>query len=232
MTTALATRTQVDKRSVSLVPTTDPAAPLTVQQVLLHVSLIQQIMRAAMKEGEHYGRIPGCGDKPTLLKPGAEKLCLTFRLAPTYDVDARQLERGHREYRVTATLMGAALSRYFWPVRSGHTARGEFLRNRFGVTDASPLKSRDLRNAIEHFDEKLDIYLAKGIVGVIIPNYIGPSLESDGVPGHLFRAYYVDTGKFEVLGQRFPIPPLAKEIERIDGLLQHPERNGGRLPHP
>ena len=105
MTTALATHTQVDKRAVSLPETTSAAAaPLTVQQVLLHVSLIQQIMRAAMKEGEHYGSIPGCGDKPTLLKPGAEKLCLLFRLAPAYDVEERQHEGGHREYRVTTTL--------------------------------------------------------------------------------------------------------------------------------
>ena len=105
MTTALAPCTQVDKQSVSLAETpADPIAALTVQQVLLHVSLIQQIMAAAMKEGEHFGRIPGCGDKPTLLKPGAEKLCLTFRLAPTYEVEERLLERGHREYRVTTTL--------------------------------------------------------------------------------------------------------------------------------
>ena len=83
----------------------DPAtAAMTVQQVLGQVALIQQIMGAAMKDGEHYGRIPGCGDKPTLLKPGAEKLCLTFRLAPTYVVDEREGERGHREYRVQCTL--------------------------------------------------------------------------------------------------------------------------------
>jgi hypothetical protein len=48
------------------------------------VNLIQHVMRDVMKEGEHYGKIPGCGDKPTLLKGGAEKLLLTFRLAPTY----------------------------------------------------------------------------------------------------------------------------------------------------
>ncbi len=83
----------------------DPAASaLTVQQVLGQVALIQQIMVAAMKDGEHFGRIPGCGTKPTLLKPGAEKLCLTFRLAPTYDVQETTLERGHREYRVQCTL--------------------------------------------------------------------------------------------------------------------------------
>ncbi len=85
--------------------TVDPAASaMTVQQVLGQVALIQQIMGAAMKDGEHYGKIPGCGDKPTLLKPGAEKLCLTFRLAPTYDVDERTVDRGHREYRVQCTL--------------------------------------------------------------------------------------------------------------------------------
>jgi hypothetical protein len=85
--------------------TVDPAASaLTVQQVLGQVQLIQQVMSAAMKDGEHYGKIPGCGDKPTLLKPGAEKLCLTFRLAPTYQLEERQLERGHREYRVQCTL--------------------------------------------------------------------------------------------------------------------------------
>ncbi len=103
MTTAQIVPAQADNRAVSASETPSPA-PLTVQQVLTHVALIQQIMSAAMKEGEHFGRIPGCGDKPTLLKPGAEKLCLLFRLAPAYDVEERQLERGHREYRVTTTL--------------------------------------------------------------------------------------------------------------------------------
>ena len=85
--------------------TVDPAASaLSVQQVLGQVALIQQIMAAAMKDGEHYGKIPGCGDKPSLLKPGAEKLCLTFRLAPTYEVEEKIAERGHREYRVQCAL--------------------------------------------------------------------------------------------------------------------------------
>jgi hypothetical protein len=103
MNTAQIVHKQAGKRTVSL-GEAQAAAPLTVQQVLGQVALIQQIMKAAMKEGEHFGRIPGCGNKPSLLKPGAEKLCLTFRLAPSYDVEERQLECGHREYRITATL--------------------------------------------------------------------------------------------------------------------------------
>ncbi len=104
MPTAQIVPAQADNHRALAIPGAGSPAPLTVQQVLTHVALIQQIMSAAMKEGEHYGRIPGCGDRPVLLKPGAEKLCLLFRLAPAYDVEERQLERGHREYRVTTTL--------------------------------------------------------------------------------------------------------------------------------
>jgi len=45
------------------------------------VNLIQEVMKSVMQKGQHYGTVPGCGDKPTLLKPGAEKLMMTFRLA-------------------------------------------------------------------------------------------------------------------------------------------------------
>lgn len=54
---------------------------LTAQQVRARVNLVQQVMRGVMKEGTHYGRIPGAGDKPSLLKPGAETLAVTFRIA-------------------------------------------------------------------------------------------------------------------------------------------------------
>ena len=92
-----------DDQQVTL--SVDPTAnALSVQQLLGQVQLIQQVMGATMRDGEHFGKIPGCGDKPTLLKPGAEKLCLTFRLAPAYAVEEKQFERGHREYRVLCTL--------------------------------------------------------------------------------------------------------------------------------
>ena len=60
-------------------------------------------MRRAMHDGEHYGVIPGT-QKPTLLKPGAEKLCLLFRLAPSYDVTRREMDGGHIEYEVACEL--------------------------------------------------------------------------------------------------------------------------------
>ena len=85
-------------------PTPDALDALTPQMILAQVGLIQQLLSLTMKEGEHFGTIPGCGPRPVLLKPGAEKLCLTFRLAPSYEVEERDHPGGHREYRLTCSL--------------------------------------------------------------------------------------------------------------------------------
>ena len=74
------------------------------QQIKDQVNAIQVLMRSVMVDGTHYGTIPGCGDKPTLLQPGAQKLMLMFQLADSYDIDERDLGDGHREYRVRCTL--------------------------------------------------------------------------------------------------------------------------------
>ena len=73
-----------------VIPFEQRVGALTVQDVRAQVNLIQHIMQEVMKRDEHYGVIPGTGTKPTLLKAGAEKLCLTFRLDPQYDITERQ----------------------------------------------------------------------------------------------------------------------------------------------
>lgn len=85
--------------------------PYTAADLRKQVNLIQQVMAEVMQgpskenpNGVHYGLVPGCGPKPTLLKPGAEKLAMTFRLRPIIDNDrdiaVTELTEGHREYRV------------------------------------------------------------------------------------------------------------------------------------
>ena len=78
-------------------------APMSSDDVLRQVRLIQEVMGKAMKEGEHYGVIPGT-DKPSLLKSGAEKLSLTFRLRPKFGLERLDLAGEHREYVVTCDL--------------------------------------------------------------------------------------------------------------------------------
>jgi hypothetical protein len=82
--------------------------PLTAIQLREQVNLIQDVMKEVMQEGQHYGVIPGCGDKPSLLKPGAEKLMFTFRLVADPEVEVFELYHptitGHREYRVKVKI--------------------------------------------------------------------------------------------------------------------------------
>lgn len=56
--------------------------PATAIEIRAQVNLIQEVLSAVMKEGVHYGKIPGT-DKPTLFKAGAEKILMTFRIAAT-----------------------------------------------------------------------------------------------------------------------------------------------------
>lgn len=79
--------------------------PMNETQIKEQVDLIQRVMKKVMKQDVHYGVIPGCGEKPALLKPGAEKICLTFRLAAKFDVNHIDLPNGHREYQVKCTLV-------------------------------------------------------------------------------------------------------------------------------
>lgn len=50
------------------------------------VNLVQSVMQGIMKRDTHYGTIPGT-PKPTLYKPGAEVLCVTFRIAQEYRIE-------------------------------------------------------------------------------------------------------------------------------------------------
>jgi hypothetical protein len=81
---------------------------MKVDEVISQMGCVHDLMKRAMnngaKDGDDFGTIPGCGDKPALKKPGAEKLNLLFRLAPTYKTETLPMEGAHREYRVTCTL--------------------------------------------------------------------------------------------------------------------------------
>lgn len=78
--------------------------PLRALDVRAQVNLIQEVMRDVMHRDTHYGTVPGCGDKPTLLQPGAHKLLMTFRLVPDPEVTIMDMGNGHREVRCKVKL--------------------------------------------------------------------------------------------------------------------------------
>jgi hypothetical protein len=56
-----------------------------VQELVQQAAMIQECMTALMKKDVHYGVIPGC-EKPSLWQPGADKICMLFRLRAEYEV--------------------------------------------------------------------------------------------------------------------------------------------------
>lgn len=83
-------------------------APRTVNQILEQLKVIQDVMQSVMKDGIHYGTVPGCGPKPTMLKPGAEILAVAFRLTPKFQITEQDLGGGHRAYSVTCSIYSAS----------------------------------------------------------------------------------------------------------------------------
>lgn len=86
-----------------LVVRTDDAE-WSIERIVEQTRKIQQCMQAVMKDGEHFGVIPGTSGKPTLLKPGAEKLCLMFRLCPEYETLRAESGATLVAYTVRCTL--------------------------------------------------------------------------------------------------------------------------------
>lgn len=107
---------------------------LTTEQLVQQVATIQHAMGAVMKQDEHYGIIPGT-TKPTLFKAGAEKLCLLFRLAPTYKIERAELPNGHVEFTITCTLL--------------HQPTGMFVGEGVGLCSSMESKYRYRKNRVE-----------------------------------------------------------------------------------
>lgn len=81
----------------------------SVDEMVEHVRFIQNVMHRVMLKGQHYGVIPGCGDKPALLKPGAEKILEAFRLAPdpiVEDLSTSDEIRYRVKVRITHQITG------------------------------------------------------------------------------------------------------------------------------
>lgn len=83
------------------IETIEQPAVLTARDIQSRVNLIQEVMKQVMKDGTHFGIIPGC-PKPSLFKAGAEKLASTFQMAVESSVEDLSTS-DEKRYRVTCT---------------------------------------------------------------------------------------------------------------------------------
>jgi len=125
----------------------------TAAEIRAQVNLIQEVMKAVMKDGTHYGTIPGT-PKPTLYKAGSEKILSTFRIGCDPEVEDLSIPGDEARFRVRAKAV--------------HQATGVFLGAGVGECSSNEEKYR-WRAAVcqEEFDEtpedmRRDVWKRKG----------------------------------------------------------------------
>lgn len=152
------------------------------------------------------------------------------RASPDYAVSVVQEAVGH----------AAAVSRFFWPavsmkrepasLRKMRELRGQRLRTAFAMTDKSPLANRGLRNAWEHFDERLDRYQLQIGGGIMLPGCHIESHEiADDPAGYTFKVLDPVAECLVLLGERFFYGAIRDEVARVHQIALEWDRKGGRL---
>lgn len=154
--------------------------------------------------------------------------------AVSRDVEAEQraLENAYKCADQVASE-AAMVAKYLWPIkpnlakkrspdyeasclrRAFSEHRGNVLRAALDVDDTNPLNDRDLRNSIEHFDERIDARLLSSD-RILVGQSWGPR-HLIGLPEHagevLLRHYDPTTGIYSVLDTRISLPAVTAELE-------------------
>lgn len=134
----------------------------------------------------------------------------------------------------------AALSRFFnpsglggkggAPMRRLAEARAKKLREAFEIGQNSPIWNRKLRDALEHFDERLDRYLLRDAVGIFFPNpVVGAAELTEDQLGHIFKLVDPESQQFVILGEKFDFGQVYDEVVRVFRLAETMDENGARL---
>ncbi|OJI46505.1 hypothetical protein VVS316_03122 [Vibrio vulnificus] len=145
------------------------------------------------------------------------------------------------QYLLTHMAGAAALSRYFWPTEKHkksivnqldlRSKLGEKLRTAFSLDESSVLFNRDLRNAWEHFDERLDQYLLTHMAGMFFPGaVIADHTEADNPINHVFKLLDVENECLVLMNQKYFFAPIFSEVTRVFELAMTFDQNGSRLP--
>ena len=73
-----------------------------IADVISMKATVQDVLKSQMQEDVHYGKIPGTGDKPTLLKAGAEMLRMVFNLRTYCTAEDVQISNkdDHKTYEI------------------------------------------------------------------------------------------------------------------------------------
>jgi hypothetical protein len=141
--------------------------------------------------------------------------------------------------------------RIWWPIQSFLTATANIskvlwggdpavasartpLRLALRVSDASPLHTRTMRNNFDHFDARVDTWWGKSSSHNFVDmNFGDMATMIQGVPqDEMFRNMDLQTGDVVFWGQRYNLPSISAEIQRIMPLALREATKQPGLPHP
>ena len=123
----------------------------------------------------------------------------------------------------------ASVSRFLWPAgrsklgtegKSLLEARGKRLRETFDIPNNSALNNRALRNAFEHFDERLDFYLLEDHSGYFFPNAMleSHSLADESI-GNIFKLIDPDSDCIVLFNEKFFFKSVIDSLEALERRL-------------
>jgi hypothetical protein len=130
--------------------------------------------------------------------------------------DMTEAQDARRKFLYAHALVAAAgnVSKLLWPPdrRAWTSGRGTALRQGFGVTDANPLANRKLRDHLEHFDERLDQWLAEHGETFVDLNVAPPgAIQIEGLePGAVLRQLDPATWTYSFRGEEFSLPEIVQ----------------------
>lgn len=128
------------------------------------------VIQRVLEPERDYGVIPGTGKKPTLLKPGAERICIAARFVIAYDPVESEIDhdrpvnwtknRWDPKTKERVEVSGSSVGLYRYVVRCRLTHRGSGVLAGEGMGSASSMESkyidrpRDVENTILKMAEK------------------------------------------------------------------------------
>jgi len=125
----------------------------------------------------------------------------------------------------------AAISRFFWPTAKDAlaVARGKTLRQAFRAADDSPLRSRAIRNHVEHFDERLDRFLSNDPMGQLCDFVVGSSELVNEQATHVMLLVDPEAQIVVLFGEKYDFSGLTDCVGAVHAAAYAMDTNGGRL---
>lgn len=111
----------------------------------------------------------------------------------------------------------ANIAKACWGAGGKLTAERQDLRESLAVADGSPLANTDLRNHLEHYDERLDRWYRESATRNYVDFNIGP--RATAIAGaddkDIFRFFDPETNEVSFWGEHYLLQPLVDEIVRL-----------------